>query len=93
MNYNSSQKVVPLPKGYESPQGMTEFIPSPKQARQDLTNQHALDLIITIHERLKAVEKVFGLNPNLAHQCQETILKTQDQMQRMQTHPQNQGAQ
>lgn len=93
MHLDSSYSPLYNANGQKPPQGMTEFIPNPKQARQDLTNQHALDLIITIHERLRAVEKVFGLNPKLAHQCQETILKIQDQEKRIQDHPQNQGGQ
>ena len=40
--------------------GMTEFIPSPREKREDLIRDHVLELIALLHERLGAMEEASG---------------------------------
>ena len=41
--------------------GLTEFIPSPREKREDVIRDHALDLLANLDARLQRVEKVLNL--------------------------------
>lgn len=41
--------------------GMTEFIPSPKEKREDLIRDNSLDLIEKLHQRIERLEKEMGV--------------------------------
>ena len=41
--------------------GMTEFIPSPREKRDDVIRDHALDLLANLDERLQRMEKALNL--------------------------------
>ena len=41
--------------------GLTEFIPSPREKREDVIRDHALDLLANLDARLHRVEKVLNL--------------------------------
>jgi len=43
--------------------GMTEFIPSPKEKREDLIRDNSLDLIEKLHLRIERLEKEMGIPP------------------------------
>jgi len=46
--------------------GMTEFIPSPKEKREDLIRDNFLDLIEKLHQRIERLEKELGIPPEEA---------------------------
>ncbi len=41
--------------------GLTEFIPSPREKREDVIRDHALDLLANLDARLQRVEKALNL--------------------------------
>lgn len=41
--------------------GLTEFIPSPREKREDVIRDHALDLLANLDTRLQRVEKALNL--------------------------------
>ena len=41
--------------------GLTEFIPSPREKREDVIRDHALDLLANLDARLQRMEKVLNL--------------------------------
>jgi len=41
--------------------GLTEFIPSPREKREDVIRDHALDLLANLDERLQRMEKALNL--------------------------------
>lgn len=41
--------------------GMTEFIPSPREKREDVIRDHALDLLANLDARLQRMEKALNL--------------------------------
>ena len=46
--------------------GMTEFIPSPTEKRDDVIRNHVLDLLANLDERLRRIEEAAGLPGDLA---------------------------
>lgn len=46
--------------------GLTEFIPSPKEKREDLIRDNSLDLIEKLHQRIERLEKELGVPPDKA---------------------------
>ena len=41
--------------------GLTEFIPSPREKREDVIRDHALDLLANLDARLQRMEKALNL--------------------------------
>ena len=41
--------------------GMTEFIPSPREKREGLIRDHALELLANLDARLRRIEEALGL--------------------------------
>jgi hypothetical protein len=41
--------------------GLTEFIPSPREKREDVIRDHALDLLANLDARLQRMEKILNL--------------------------------
>ena len=41
--------------------GLTEFIPSPREKREDVIRDHALDLLANLDARLQRLEKALNL--------------------------------
>jgi hypothetical protein len=42
--------------------GLTEFIPSPREKREDVIRDHALDLLANLDARLQRMEKALNLS-------------------------------
>lgn len=55
--------------------GMTEFIPSPVEKRDDIIHNHVLDLLVNLDARLRRIENAAGLPTDMADEFSDTMLK------------------
>ncbi len=68
--------------------GMTEFIPSPQEKRENLVRDHSFNLIENLHHRLSRLEGELGLPLNEAEACTaflEKIKRDESQIEELHT--------
>lgn len=61
--------------------GMIEFIPSGPEVRKRLLQEHGLELIGLIHQRLVRLEERFGDSPPEAVACAELLDRIQSEIE------------
>ena len=53
--------------------GMTEFIPSPRERKDNLIRDHVFDLLENLHQRLEKVEQALALPQEEARTCSKHL--------------------
>ncbi len=67
--------------------GMTEFIPSPKEKRENLVRDYSFNLIENLHLRLKRLEQELGMTFEDTEACTNFLKKIkQDESRNQEIH-------